>query len=298
MRPLILRRPLHAPRRDPAPSRLAYRLHRLWLTPLVRVATRVGLPVALVVGLAAAWVSDPGNRAAVMARVDALRAALQERPEFMVHRLAVHGASDVLAESIRAALALDLPQSSFAIDLAAARTRVEGFDAVARADLRILPGGILSVEVAERLPALVWRDREGLWLLDAGGHRVAAIAGRALRPDLPLVAGDGADRAAAEALDLYAAAGPLAPRLRGLVRQGERRWDVVLDRDQRILLPAEGAVAALERAVALDMAEGLLARDLGLIDLRVPRRTIVRLTPAAATAHRASLTAETGRPQR
>ena len=41
-------------RRDPAPSRWDYKMQRLWLTPLFRVAFRVGLPafaVALVAGL-------------------------------------------------------------------------------------------------------------------------------------------------------------------------------------------------------------------------------------------------------
>ena len=32
------------PRRDPAPTRLAYRMNRLWLTPLFRAMLHVGLP--------------------------------------------------------------------------------------------------------------------------------------------------------------------------------------------------------------------------------------------------------------
>ena len=41
-------------RRDPAPSRLAYRLNRIWLTPLYRRVLRLGVPafaLAMVVGL-------------------------------------------------------------------------------------------------------------------------------------------------------------------------------------------------------------------------------------------------------
>ena len=41
------------PRRDPAPSRLRYRLTRLWLRPSYRRAINFGLP--LVAGLLAAW---------------------------------------------------------------------------------------------------------------------------------------------------------------------------------------------------------------------------------------------------
>ncbi|MFZ1340104.1 MAG: cell division protein FtsQ/DivIB, partial [Paracoccaceae bacterium] len=100
-------------------------------------------------------------------------------------------------------------------------------------------------------------------------------------PDLPLIAGEGADAATTEALALMAAAGPLTPRLRGLVRMGERRWDLVLDRDQRILLPSDNPVRALERLLALDHAQDILARDLMAIDLRNDARPTLRLTPFA-----------------
>lgn len=269
-------------RRDPAPSRLAYRWQRLWLTPLFRATVRLGLPLAVVGGALAGWLSDDDRRAQVTGVVGGLRDWVEERPEFMVTHMAIDGASPVLADAIRRNLALDLPRSSFAIDLAAARASVEGFDAVARADLAITSGGVLNISVVERQPAVVWRSPEGLWLLDADGRRVAAVTARALRPDLPLIAGDGAEVAVPEALALVAAAGPLTPRLRGLVRVGERRWDVVLEGEQTLMLPAEGAVRALERVIALDQAEGLLLRDVVAVDLRVPARPTLRLSPDAA----------------
>jgi len=116
-----------------------------------------------------------------------------------------------------------------------------------------------------------------LELLDADGRRVAAIAHRMHRYDLPLIVGEGADRAAPEALALYNAAEPLVPRLRGLVRMGERRWDVVLDRDQRIMLPETGAIEALEQVIALDQAQDLLARDISAVDMRNAHRPTLRM---------------------
>ncbi|MFA5537825.1 MAG: cell division protein FtsQ/DivIB, partial [Gemmobacter sp.] len=162
-----------------------------------------------------------------------------------------------------------------------ARGTVESFDAVARADLRVVQGGVLQVNVTERLPAVVWRTRDGLWLLDAEGHRIAVITARGLRADLPLVAGKGASDATPEALALFKVAEPLSGRVRGLVRVGERRWDLVLDRDQRILLPEMQPERALERVIALDQAQGLLARDLLAVDLRNERRPTVRVNPEA-----------------
>ena len=275
--------PLNDPalRRDPAPSRIEYRLQRLWLTPAVRVATRVGLPALLVAGAVALWLGDADRRADLYERYVDLRRDLEERPEFMVTALAVDGASPEIAEAIRAMMPVNLPISSFHLDLDALRRTVAGLDAVARAEVRVKPGGILQVEVAERVPAAILQRDGWLDLVDATGHRVATLTDRTLRPDLAVLAGAGAEAAVPEALALIAAAGPLRDRLRGLVRMGERRWDVVLDRDQRILLPAEGAVRALERTVALDEATDLLGRDVQLVDLRNAARPTLRLSPAA-----------------
>jgi cell division protein FtsQ len=142
-------------------------------------------------------------------------------------------------------------------------------------------GGVLQVDVEERMPAVVWRAPAGLELLDAEGRRVVALAARTDRPDLPLIAGTGADRVVPEALRLVAAAEPVKDRLRGFLRVGERRWDVVLDRNQRILLPETGAVEALEQVLALDEAQDLLARNLIVVDMRLPHRPTLRLAPHA-----------------
>lgn len=277
-----------APRRDPAPSYWAYKMQRLWLTPLYRVLFRVGLPAfafAMVVGLV---LMDEGRRNVISGGIAHIREEFQARPEFRVGLLAVDGASQELSDAVRARLQVKLPASSFDLDLDALRLRAEGLDAVASAEIAVRAGGILQVTITEREPALIWRTEAGLTLLDDGGHRVAGLATRADRPDLPLIAGQGADLAVAEALELVDAAGPLLPRLRGLVRVGERRWDLVLDRDQRLLLPTDRPVQALERLLALDQAEDLLARDILAVDLRDPKRPILRLAEdALAEARRA-----------
>ena len=295
MRPLNLRNPRRAQARpDPAPSRWAYRLNRMWLTRRFRFLVRVGVPAALVAAGIGLWLGDEGRRGAIAGAYAELRDAFHHRPEFMVNLVSIEGASGVLADSIRNGLGLDLPLSSFRLDLEAARARVEAFDAVARADLRIGSGGVLHVVVTERLPRIVWRAPDGLWLLDGEGHRIATLTARSLRPDLPLIAGEGADAAVPEALALLRASGPLAPRLRGLARVGARRWDVVLDRDQRIMLPETAPVRVLERVIALDQAQDLFGRDISTVDFRVAARPTVRLTPDGLEALRQVRTISAG----
>jgi cell division protein FtsQ len=275
-----LRRPSD-PRRDPAPSRWAYRMQRLMLTPAFRLTLRAGLPAAAVVAAGALWLGDAERRAHLLGYVAEARAAIESRPEFRVELMAIDGASADLAEEIRATLALDLPTTSFDLDLDALRETVAALAPVESVSLRIRPGGVLQLEVTERVPALVWRSAEGLHLLDAEGHAVRRIAARTDRPDLPLIAGEGADAHVAEARALLSAARPIAPRVRGLVRVGERRWDLVLDRGQRIMLPAERPRRALDRVIAMDGAQDLLARDVTAVDMRLAGRPTLRLAPAA-----------------
>lgn len=276
------------PRRDPAPSRWAYRMQRLWLTPLFRVLFRVGMPVALVALCVGLYLADEGRRVALGAAVSDLRDRFQDRPEFLVTLVSIEGASPELAKAVRSHIGLKLPVSSFDLDLIRVREQAESLDAVESAELRVRVQGVLQVLIVERDPVVIWRTDDGLTMLDATGHRVAGLAERADRPDLPLIAGQGADLATAEALDILTVAAPLASRLRGLVRLGARRWDVVLDRDQRLMLPADDPVAALERLIALDHAEDLLARDIIAVDLRVPQRPVLRLAPDALTDLRAA----------
>lgn len=273
-------------RRDPAPSRWQYRMQRLWLTPLFRMLFRVGLPLLVVGGVTVIYVANDARRAALVQGYVDLREKFQSRPEFMVSLISVEGASAELAEAVRARAGLKLPASSFDLDLNTARQRIEDLDAVARAELRVRSGGVLQVLVTERMPVMVWRTGERIEMLDETGHRVASLAARADRADLPLVAGEGADRAAGEALEILAAAQPVLPRVRGLVRIGDRRWDLVLDRNQKIMLPEHNAVAALERLIALDRAEDLLARDVFTVDLRNEERPVLRLAPNAMNERR------------
>lgn len=268
-------------RADPAPSRLKYRLQRWMLTPGIRFGLKFGVPLCLLVAASGGFLADADRRDLVMVRVNALRASIEERPEFMVNVMAIDGAGASVAQDVREVVPLDFPISSFDLDLAQIRDEIEGLDPVKSAKVRIRPGGILQVNLEERAPALIWRNHEGLALLDESGAHVAELGQRGLHPNLPLIAGEAANEQADEALQLMAAAGPLGTRLRGLVRIGERRWDVVLDRGQRILLPAENPISALERVIVVSEVQDLLERDVAVVDMRIAARPTIRMTENA-----------------
>ncbi len=270
-----------APRNDPAPSRLSYRLERLRLTPGFHSALRVWLPVFVLGVSVALWFSSEDHRADVAAKYAQIKEQVQNRPEFMVALMQVDGASPAVDGAVRKVMPMALPVSSFKLDLEAMRAQMEQIDAVKSAELRVQSGGILRVNITERVPVVIWRSDAGMELLDDTGHRVATLLSREGRADLPLIAGQGAETHVPEAMAILSALTPVMKRVRGLVYMGERRWDVVLDRDQRILLPEKDPVVAAERAMALNGAQDLLGRDVVDVDLRNAARPTLRLTPTA-----------------
>ena len=274
-------KPEARPRTDPAPSRMNYRMQRLMLTPLFRGFLRVGLPFVATFAIASVYLSDPARQQQIVQGYNDAREQIQQRPEFMVKLLSIDGASPQVAGEIRDIFPVPLPASSFDLDLDAIRMTVEDLPPVAAAALRIRRGGVLELTVTERQPAALWRTRAGLHIVDTSGAIIAEAERLADHKDLLLLTGQGAEANVPEALALRAAAGPLEKRIRGLVRMGDRRWDVVLDNDQRILLPEAAPVRALERVIVLDQTQDMLGRDIAIVDMRLAERPAVRMRERA-----------------
>jgi cell division protein FtsQ len=267
---------------DPAPSRWSYRFQRLMLTPLFRFALRVGLPMGAAFTAGMLYFADQDRRDGFRLWVADVKTSIKTRPEFMLQTMQIEGAGASVSQDIDEVIAVDFPVSSFDLDLDAMRQRLAELPAVKDVSLRVRDGGVLRVVITERVPQLLWRTRHGLALLDGHGNYVGqAEEGRTAYPALPLIVGEGADLAVPEALELISVLGPLAPRTLGVVRMGERRWDIVLDQDQRILLPEEGAVQALQRVIALNQVQDVMQRDLAQVDVRLGDRPTIRMNEAA-----------------
>jgi cell division protein FtsQ len=74
----------------------------------------------------------------------------------------------------------------------------------------------------------------------------------------------------------------LLTRVRGLVRVGQRRWDVVLDHNQLINLPERNPIRAMKKIVLLHEGRKLLDRDISYIDFRNIDRPILGLTETSS----------------
>jgi len=134
----------------------------------------------------------------------------------------------------------------------------------------------VSVRLFEKRPFALWRMGADIAVVERSGAVIAgAEAGAFAR--LPILIGDGAPEAAAPVVDALAAQRALGSRVRGLERISERRWDLILDRGVRVRLPEEGWEAELAELERLIVEEGVLERDIEIIDLRFPDSYIFQL---------------------
>ncbi|MBI4184764.1 MAG: FtsQ-type POTRA domain-containing protein [Proteobacteria bacterium] len=210
--------------------------------------------------------------------------ALGAESGLKVSEIVIEGRERMPLTELAGALGVGWGESILAFDPRAARERIEALSWVREAEVSRWFPGTVRLRIVERVPFALWQhqgrfaviDREGAVILDdAGGPgALAPYAG------LPLVVGEGAATAAADALALVAAFPSLAPRVSAMVRVGDRRWNLRFDTGVDVLLPEEDARGALARLAGLEARHGLLERRIDRVDMRLPDRLVVHATPA------------------
>ena len=263
-------------KRDPAPSRLGYKFSRWMLSPFIKKSVFFGLPLIILLLPVFIFLKDQNNKNLVEEIVLDFYRKIIERPEFMLSALSIQGSSDSLNAEIREILGLNFPISSFDLDLADLRNRVLSLPPVETAEVRLEGGSILHVKVKEKVPALLLKDDTGIHVLNKNGDYIRPLLSTEYGSKLPVITGEGAQKAAAEAFILFSALYDKLDEVRGLVLVGGRRWNIVLKSGQVIMLPEKKSEQAVQKILILDKAEKILSRDIAVFDFRLPYRITLR----------------------
>lgn len=263
-------------KRDPAPSRLGYKFSRWMLSPFIKKSVFFGMPLIILLLPVFIFLKDQNNKNLVEEIVLDFYRKIIERPEFMLSALSIQGSSDSLNAEIREILGLNFPISSFDLDLADLRNRVLSLPPVETAEVRLEGGSILHVKVKEKVPALLLKDDTGIHVLNKNGDYIRPLLSTEYGSKLPVITGEGAQKAAAEAFILFSALYEKLDEVRGLVLVGGRRWNIVLKSGQVIMLPEKKPEQAVQKILILDKAEKILSRDIAVFDFRLPYRITLR----------------------
>ena len=262
---------------DPAPSRIAYRMMRLMLIPRLRLIFNLGFPSLLIFCATLGLFININVWENISAIKKDLKLAFVERPEFMIKVASIDGSSDELANEIREILPLDFPVSYFDLDIKYLHKVVNEIPAVASAAIKISVGGVLQINVTEKSPAFIWRKDNVISVIDETGSFIRIANSRVDYPKLPLVVGEAANLVVSEISSLMQANEYLKDHVRAFIRVGERRWDLILENNVRIMLPQREFLAAFDRLMLMDEAGSLLSGRLSNIDMRLVVRPTVRV---------------------
>ncbi|MGB3810509.1 MAG: cell division protein FtsQ/DivIB [Parvibaculum sp.] len=215
---------------------------------------------------------------------------------FSIDDVTVSGRSHADSQQLLAALGIKRGDPIFGFDTEAARQRVERVDWVKSATVtRLLPDAI-RIDIVERKPFAVWQRGGALSVVDSSGRPITDENVQAYA-NLPFIVGFGGAREAEDILTLMAQAQPqLLSRVRAFVRVGSRRWNLRLENGVDVKLPEVGIEKALADIVALDAAYKIFSRDIESVDLRLPDRVSVALTPEAAGERGGALAAKISAP--
>lgn len=265
-----------------------------WLRRPLRMFSRLGegaysAPPFAATILSAALLSSSATYGAYLGgQLEDFVQGVTARTGFAVDQIKVVGNQYTSEIDILDRLELNGWTALVGLDVVDARERIASLPWVEHATVRKVYPNTLEVRIDEREPFAIWQQGRTLSVIEKSGRIIAPFSGGRLA-SLPLIVGNGAPEHAPKLIASIADVPELAGRVKGYVRVGERRWNLHLDNGVTVKLPEHGVHAALEKLVQLDREQGLLGRDIVGVDLRIPDRVAVALSPDASTARLAAL---------
>jgi cell division protein FtsQ len=222
---------------------------------------------------------SPLGRAALDRTVDKMLGA-SALLGLTVSDIEVEGRETTDRETILAALAAGPGTPILAVNPTRAKQQLEALPWVHHAVVERRMPGTLYVRLVERKPLALWQHGGRIELIDRDGG-VIPVTRLDQFAKLPMVVGDGAATHAAELITMLATEPDLAARITAAIRVGDRRWNLRIDNAIDVLLPAEDPAGAWSRLASLERSDSILKREVQTIDLRLPDRLVLRVTPEA-----------------
>ena len=141
--------------------------------------------------------------------------------------------------TVLAALGIEPGSSLLGFDPEQARKRLENIDWVEKAEIKTVFPNRLEIELVEREPFAIWQRDGSYYVIDRTGTAMSMAPG-ALASRLPLVSGEGAQKAVFELVNQLASFSALGSKLQGAARVGGRRWNLYFPNNVKVTVAGDG----------------------------------------------------------
>ena len=243
----------------------------------LHLAMRVVLPSILFVCAfgAAIWFWGSGRFDVMTYKLAATLETSGSVVGFQVQDVVITGRAHTSQDAIIAALGIVEGDSLLSIKPAEVRARLETLPWIESVRVeRILPKG-LRLTLSEREPVAIWQNQGTHRLVDRSGVEIIGAPVEPFAEHLPIITGTAALDNIGSLFSLLRREPELFSQTIAATRVSGQRWDVLLQGQVLVKLPAQDPSRAWSTLAMAQRRGRLLDREISSIDLRIPDRMIV-----------------------
>ncbi len=217
--------------------------------------------------------------------VDSQMAKLAVEKDIQLKNVYLEGQEHTKTESILEVMDVKIGMPLFSVPLEEIRIRLEALPWVRYAEVERQYPSTITVRIVERIPVALWQVDQKLRLLDADAVVIDVDDIGAFSNYLILVGAD-APYHLSEVMQILESQESLRPLVSSMVRVSERRWDVILRNDMRIMLPENKPEAMWSYLAQLHEEKNILSdSDIISINLKIPEKLFIEKKSGKEKGH-------------
>ncbi len=265
---------------DPAPSRLYYKINRLFYRLWFRLALIIVLLVVSILISKKFLYKDIDLNAEIRLLSQESSAIYKGLTELSIKRILVKGAQESLKKEIVTLIQNAATEGFSTLKAQALREKIEDIRKVKKAFVKFSTDGLVIVNVIERKEAVVFFNNDLYEILDSNGVILSIKKNYEGLSSFPLLVGKDASKNINALLVLLNEIGSYQSEVLYYEWVGERRWDIHMKSDLVFKLPEDDLIKGLKVMRMFLRETNKLAKTVVSVDLRNIDKPIIRFRKA------------------
>ncbi len=261
---------------DPAPSRLYYKINRLYYRLWFRLALMIVFLVVSIFLSKNFLYKDIDLNAEIRFLSEESSAIYKGLTELSITRILVKGAQESLKKEIIALVESSATEGFSALKAQALRAKIEDIKKVKKASVKFSTDGLVIVNVIERKEAVVFFNNDLYEVLDGNGVILSIKQNYEGLSSFPLLVGKDASKNINALLALVKEIGSYQSEVLYYEWVGERRWDIHMKSELVFKLPEDNLNKGLKVMRIFLGKTNKLSKTVVTVDLRNIDKPIIR----------------------
>ena len=261
---------------DPAPSRLYYKINRLFYRLWFRIVLIIFFLFVSILLSKKFLYKDIDLNAEIRFLSEESSAIYKGFTELSITRILVKGAQESLKEEIITLIENAATEGFSALKAQALREKIESIRKVKKAFVKFSTDGLVIVNVIERKEAVVFFNNDLYEVLDVNGVILSIKQNYEELSKLPLLVGKDASKNINALLALVNEIGSHQSKVLYYEWVGERRWDIHMKSDVVFKLPENNLDKGLKVMRMFLRETNMLSKTVVAVDLRNIDKPIIR----------------------